>query len=203
MVSASVILCFTFALGTEVKALENKDFLDVSYPYVASNRELNEVMAEFAQRTSLPVNVSNALQGTVDVRNSSGTIGSFLNQISSKTQSVWWHDGIVLHLEPATSIASAYVDISEVSKNELSGQIDEMGLLWDAFPIRFSKDGSMARIAGPESYVKQVSEVVERLVEMERNRPKRVRRSLQPRVYLGGRGMTVQASDPVQTDELN
>jgi len=203
MVSVPILLCITLALGTAGKALENNDFLDVSYPYVASERELSEVMAEFAQRTSLPVNVSSALQGTVDVRNSSGTIGSFLNQISSKTQSVWWHDGIVLHLEPATSIASAYVDVSDISNSVLTGQIGEMGLLWDAFPIRFSGDGSMARIAGPESYVKQVSEVVERLVEMKRNRPERVRRSLQPRLYFGGRAAVVQSREPVQADDLN
>ena len=197
------LLCITLTLGAACNALENNSFLDVSYPYVASNRELNEVMTEFAQRTSLPVNVSDALNGMVDVRNSSGTIGSFLNQVSSKTQSVWWHDGIVLHLEPSTSITSAFVDVSDIPVDVLSGQIDEMGLLWDAFPIRFSKDGSIARIAGPNSYVTQVSEVVERLVEMRRNRPERVRRSLQPRVYFGGRAAPAQTREDVPANEVN
>jgi len=203
MVSVSILLCFTLALGTASKALENKDFLDVSYPYVASDRELSEVMAEFSQRTSLQVNVSTALKGAVDVRNSAGTIGSFLDQVSSKSQAVWWHDGIVLHMEPATSIASAYVDVSDISIEDLTDQIDHMGLLWEDFPIRVSGDGSMARIAGPESYIRQVSEVVERLVDMKRNRPVQVRRSMQPRVYLGGRGISVQSSGPVPADELN
>ncbi len=160
-------------------------------------------MAEFSQRTSLQVNVSTALKGAVDVRNSAGTIGSFLDQVSSKSQAVWWHDGIVLHMEPATSIASAYVDVSDISIEDLTDQIDHMGLLWEDFPIRVSGDGSMARIAGPESYIRQVSEVVERLVDMKRNRPVQVRRSMQPRVYLGGRGISVQSSGPVPADELN
>lgn len=202
-VLCTLLLSITWSLSAACNALENNGFLDVSYPYVASDRELSEVMTEFSQRTSLPINVSEALTGSVDVRNSSGNIGSFLNQVSSKTQSVWWYDGIVLHLEPSTSITSAFVDVSDIPVEDLTGQIDEMGLLWDAFPIRFSKDGSIARIAGPNSYVTQVSEVVERLIVMQRNRPERVRRSLQPRVYFGGRAAPSPRREEIPTNELN
>ena len=195
VVSFLILLGFTTAFGTRCNAMESNDFLTVSYPYVASDREIDEVMAEFAQRTLLPINVSNALQGAVDVRNSGGTIGSFLNQIAAKVQAVWWFDGVVLHLEPSTSISSAYVDVEGIPTDDLKGRISEVGLGWEAFPIRFSDDGAIARIAGPESYVSQVKEVVERLVEMQRNRPERVRRSIQPRLYVGGRGFVGPARD--------
>jgi|GEM_PF-6900682 len=162
-------------------------------------------MAEFAQRTLLPVSVSDTLSGIVDVRNSSGTIGTFLNQIASKVQAVWWHDGIVLHLEPANSISSVYVDIADMPVAELEGQIADFGLGWDAFPIRISADGTLARVAGPQSYVTQVTEVIERLVEMRRNRPERVRQSMQPRLYLGGPTLAAQTNETAparaQTEE--
>ncbi len=199
VVSYSILLSFTITSNTRCNAMESNDFLTVSYPYVASDREINEVMAEFAQRTLLPINVSDALQGVIDIRNSGGTIGSFLNQVSAKIQAVWWYDGVVLHLEPSTSISSAYVDVEGMPADELEGRIGEVGLGWDSFPIRFSQDGSIARIAGPESYVSQVKEVVERLVEMQRNRPERVRRSIQPRLYVGGRGFS---GPPREGDEV-
>ena len=203
VVSVPILLCFTLGLGARANTLESNSFLDVSYPYAASDMEIKEVMSEFAQRTLLPVSVSDALSGLVEVRNSSGTIGSFLNQIASKVQAVWWHDGIVLHLEPANSISSIYVDISDMPIDELKSQIDEFGLGWDAFPIRISADGSLARVAGPESYVTQVKEVIERLVEMRRNRPERVRRALQPRLYLGGRTLTAQSRDAERDARAN
>ena len=203
VVSVTILLCFTLGSGAKANTLESNSFLDVSYPYAASDREIVEVMAEFAQRTLLPVSVSDALSGVVDVRNSSGTIGTFLNQIASKVQAVWWHDGIVLHLEPANSISSVYVDITDMPVEELEAQIAEFGLGWEAFPIRISGDGTLARVAGPESYVTQVKEVIERLVEMRRNRPERVKRSMQPRLYLGGRTLVTQASGQAAADVQN
>ncbi len=203
MLSNSIILSLFLTLNSYAKALESNDLLDVSYPYVASNREIADVMTEFAQRTQVPVSLSDALAGPVDVRNSDGTIGSFLDQIAASSRAVWWHDGIVLHVEPATSISSAYIDVEGAEVDDLQQQIEDVGLDWGAFPIRFSKDGSIARIAGPESYVKQVSEVLERLVAIRRNRPERVRRSVQPRLYLGGRSVPVRADDTAPRDAQN
>lgn len=200
VVSVPILLCFTFSLGARANTLESNGFLNVAYPYASSGMKVEEVMAEFAQRTLLPISVSEALDGLVDVRNSAGTIGTFLNQIASKVQAVWWHDGIVLHLEPANSISSTYVEISDMPIDELKGQIADFGLDWEAFPIRISSDGALLRISGPESYVSQVTEVVERLVELRRNRPERVRRSMQPRLYLGGRALAAQTSGPSNSD---
>ena len=140
------------------------------FPYEANGVAVEQALSEFSRRTALPVRVHDGVGGTVTVRNAEGSAETFLDAVSAASDAVYWYDGVALHIETRASIRSAYTEARGFPIEQLRAEIDALGLKNEAFPLRATKDGGLIRIAGPNEYVEQVGEVVNRLVILRQSR---------------------------------
>lgn len=131
---------------------------------------MEQALSEFSRRTSLPVRVHDGVAGDVTVRNSEGTARTFLDTVAAASDSVYWYDGVALHIETRDSIRSVYAEARGYPIDQLNSEISSLGLRSESFPLRATRDGGLIRIAGPNEYVEQVSEVVNRLVILRQSR---------------------------------
>jgi len=183
-------------MNTVVCHANAESILDtMPFPLEVADQDVSQLMREFSRRTSVMVSLNDAIRGKVTVRNSAGTVGSFLDQVAERTASVWWYDGVVVTLESRDTIQSTLVDIDGYPIDRLNGQLSEMGLAWDAFPVRATSDGVLARVAGPTAYVGQVTDVIERLVANRRERGEGGVKASKPNIFHGGRSIEIAPAE--------
>lgn len=183
---ASFCMLFFLGLGSASAAQSLDEKLSRPFPFASSDQPVDLLVGEFSRRNALPVNLSEELSGSVAVRNQRGTGRDFLDLLSSSVNATWWHNGVVVFIEPIGSIKSKSFDLTDLSVDELHSELGAMGLRWDQYPISKTKNRSLVRISGPTEYLLNVSDFLDDLMNAKRgDAPKVAGASTQPKIYFG------------------
>ncbi len=182
----SLILLAFFVLAHQAHGQSLDEKLDRSFPFASSNLEISRLLDEFSRRNALPLQVSEGLSGSVSIRNKDGTGRSFLDQLSARVNATWWHNDVIVFIEPVASIKSKNFDLGEVPFDILTKELKTMGLSKDQYPVSATQIGSLVRVSGPTEYLSNVEDFIDDLktAHVEELSPVAVK-ATQPKIYFG------------------
>lgn len=144
--------------------------LNREFPYQASQVAVGQVIADLGRASDLVVRVGEGVDGTVTLRNASGTVGDVLNETAAQIGAVWWYDGAIVHLEPASETTSAFVNPRGLTRAFIDREMDALGLSDPRFALWATGDEGVIRVSGPRGYVEQVVALIGTLIEVRHSR---------------------------------
>ena len=162
--AAGIFLAMTsYVLASEVGGVAfaaKPAWRDVAYPYSIINQNLTNVLENFGYNTGLKVSVAQDVRGTVHGRESSGTAGQFLDEVTRSNDLDWYSDGTVVYVSPASDEETAAIPLNGFSFDKLRNYLAGSGLLDKRFRLS-RRAGNVAILSGPPSYVAVVKQAIE------------------------------------------
>jgi type III secretion protein C len=135
-----------------------------TFNYVAQNKPLKEFIREFAAAQGLTVVVAPEVQGTVNGKFNL-TPASLLELLSTSFGISWYYDGSVLHIYPATDVATEVIRLEVIGVGQLRETLNRLDIADPRFPIAYDARNRTARVSGPKRYVelvKQTAKAIDR-----------------------------------------
>jgi type III secretion protein C len=93
----------------------------------AQERDLADLLKEFATSQNLPIAISDQVKGSVSGVFSDVETGRFLDAISESNSLVWFYDGTKLHIEPADAVVSRVMAFTHLTKKKLEDTLYTIG----------------------------------------------------------------------------
>lgn len=143
-------------------AASKAPWADRSYRYVVIDQNVRDVLQEFGRNLSLPVEVSDAVDGEVRGDIHADTAADFLEQVCQANGLAWFFDGYVLHVAAREELARRSFDLDGVDVATLRADIDaaEIG---SPLSAEFRDDVNRLEAMGPPSWLAEVTQRVDAL----------------------------------------
>lgn len=141
---------------------------DQDYPYITNDADVQMVLTDLGRRAGIVVRVGNGVSGKVSIDNQGGSIGALLEEAVSQIGATWWYDGMVLYIEPQSSLSTALVVSHGLPLEVIEKEVAALSLKDSRFPLRTTADGSVIRVVGPEGMVNQVTQLISILIDTRR-----------------------------------
>ncbi|WP_237656333.1 type III secretion system outer membrane ring subunit SctC [Xanthomonas translucens] len=130
-----------------------------NFQYVVENKDLKDVLRDFASSQGVMTWISPEVSGTV-----SGKFATppqkFLDTLASSYGFVWYYDGTVLRVWGGNEVTSATLTLSAATTDQVKSALERMSVADRRFPIRYDDKARTLLISGPPGYVETVSAVV-------------------------------------------
>ncbi|KVC92854.1 hypothetical protein WI77_12280 [Burkholderia ubonensis] len=153
LVAAMLPLCTN---GAEVRWREPKIHI------VVQKKELKDVLRDFTASMGVSAAISNDVQGVV-----SGTFDMapqrFLDTLASTFGFVWFYDGSVLTITPASDVTRNVIQLYHSSPTNLRATLARMNVIDSRFPISSDEESRTLLVSGPSQYVKMISDIAQRV----------------------------------------
>src|SRR5699024_2525133 len=110
---------------------------------------------------SLPVEITNNVEGRVrgDIR--SGSAEEFLDQIAAANGLAWFFDGSVLHVASREEMTQRTFDLQDIDSAGLIRDL-EQHRIGEPLTARLLDAGSRLRAVGPPAWIETVAQRIER-----------------------------------------
>jgi type III secretion protein C len=181
-----LVLVLTPATGVAAEVPWKKE----KFMYVAQGKSLREFMQEFGASQGLLVVVDKAVEGTVN-----GKFDllpeSLMALMSANFGFVWYYDGSVLGIHPASDVRTEVIRLGELRIDRLRQTLDRLNIPDKRFPILYDAKQNTALVSGPKRYVDLVVQAA-RAVELGSSLPTDVR--VVPLKYAWAADFTVTQS---------
>lgn len=128
-----------------------------TFNYVARNKPLKEFIREFAAAEGLTVVVAPEVEGTVNGKFNL-TPGSLLELLSASFGVSWYYDGSVLHVYPASDVATEVIRLEAIGVARLRETLTRLDITDPRYPIAYDARNRTARVSGPKRYVELVKQ---------------------------------------------
>lgn len=125
------------------------------FNYQAQNKPLREFLQEFAASQGVTVVVAKEVEGTVSGRFRL-TPSSMLDLMTATHGLVWYYDGNVLFVYPASEVASQVVRLNNAPVARLREALERLRIADQRFPITYDTRQNTAFVSGPKRYVELV-----------------------------------------------
>lgn len=122
------------------------------FSYQAQNKPLKDFLREFAASQGITVVVAPEVEGTVSGRFRL-TPSSMLEMMTATHGLIWYYDGNVLFIYPASEVASQLVRLNTAPVARLREALDRMGIEDPRYPIVYDARQNTAFVSGPKRYV--------------------------------------------------
>ncbi|MGF6955267.1 type III secretion protein C [Paraburkholderia youngii] len=132
------------------------------FEYVAENKNLKDVLRDFAASQGVAAAISPDVDGTVSGRFDT-TPQHFANVLASSFGFVWYFDGAVLEITSANEVRSSVIKLQYATTSSLRESLKRTGIGDDRFPITYDDREGTALVAGPPRYVELVTEMARRI----------------------------------------
>ncbi|WP_237654271.1 type III secretion system outer membrane ring subunit SctC [Xanthomonas translucens] len=130
-----------------------------NFQYVVENKDLKDVLRDFASSQGVMTWISPEVSGTV-----SGKFATppqkFLDTLASSYGFVWYYDGTVLRVWGGNEVTSTTLTLSAATTDQAKEALERMGVADRRFPIRYDDKARTLLVSGPPGYVETVSAVV-------------------------------------------
>ncbi|KLD76640.1 EscC/YscC/HrcC family type III secretion system outer membrane ring protein [Xanthomonas hyacinthi] len=130
-----------------------------NFQYTVDNKDLKDVLRDFASSQGLMAWISPEVSGTVSGRFATPP-QKFLDTLATSYGFVWYYDGTVLRVWGGNEVASATLTLSAATTGEVRAALQRMELVDRRFPIRYEDTARTLIVSGPPGYVDIVSAVV-------------------------------------------
>jgi type II secretory pathway component GspD/PulD (secretin) len=159
-----------------------------SYKYVVIDQDVRDVLTEFGQNINIPVKISDQVKGRIRGPLDVATAERFLKTICASHGLVWYFDGSVMHINVASEIETAFIDLRRLQPQELSDKLLKLGYADPRYPIKATTTADVVSVSGPPPYLALIRETVAAMV---RSAPRPAREESVPdvpsvRVFRGG-----------------
>lgn len=185
-------------------AMASDEIFDQNYPYITSEANVQMVLSDLARRAGIVVRTDEAVSGSVTIDNQAGTIGDLLEETLSQVGATWWYDGMILYVEPQSSLSTALVVSHGLRLGLIESELEALSLSDTRFPLKSTADGSVIRVVGPRGMVDQVTQLIEILIETRRalTGTPHDKRLYSPRILRNSEPTAPVIDKPAATGEL-
>jgi type III secretion protein C len=141
---------------------------DSPYTYVNRQRNLEQVLQDFAGTFGLQLRIEDDLSGEPMPASGRSQLASpteFLNQLCAVHGLVWYHHAGVLHVSRMSARTTRAFPTRGLAPETLKRVMDELGLLDERFGWSGVAERSIVFVSGPHSYVERLGAAIEALPE--------------------------------------
>lgn len=135
-----------------------------NFEYIAENQKVSEVIREFAASQGVPAVVAPEIDGTVNAKFNLPP-ARMMDVLAATFSLVWYYDGSVLHVYPASVIKTELLRLNKSKVEELQQSLERLKIYDARFPIMVDSVQGTIVVSGPPRYVDMVSEVAKVVAE--------------------------------------
>jgi len=143
--------CASTVLAGEVR------WKNTEFSYTAKGKKLEEFLREFGASQGLMVVVDKQVQGTVNGKFNL-LPGSLMDLMAASYGFVWYAEGNVLYVSPASDVRSELVRLSTANVARLRQALEQLDIPDRRFPIVYDSRHNTALVSGPSRYVELVAQ---------------------------------------------
>ncbi|MEA3118257.1 MAG: type secretion protein [Paraburkholderia sp.] len=130
--------------------------------YAAEGKDIKDVLRDFGASEGIATRIGQDVTGSV-----SGKFHlpprRFIDMLAASFGFVWYYDGEVMDIVPASDLQSTLVKLDTAGTAALRDALDRMHIADDRFPIVYDESQGTALVSGPPRYVQMVNEIAGRL----------------------------------------
>ncbi|MCA3174572.1 MAG: type III secretion system outer membrane ring subunit SctC [Burkholderiales bacterium] len=156
-----VILALSMVVSVEAAPMPWKR---KNFEYIAENQKVSEVIREFAASQGVPAVVAPEIDGTVNAKFNLPP-ARMMDVLAATFSLVWYYDGSVLHVYPASVIKTELLRLNKSKVEELQQSLERLKIYDARFPIMVDSVQGTIVVSGPPRYVDMVSEVAKVVAE--------------------------------------
>lgn len=149
--AAVMAACATTAYAGEVR------WKNETFPYTAKGKKLDEFLREFGASQGLMVVVAKEVQGTVNGKFNL-LPGSLMDLMAASYGFVWYAEGNVLYVSPASDVRSELIRLNTANAARLRQALERLDIPDRRFPIVYDNRHNTALVSGPSRYVELVAQ---------------------------------------------
>ncbi len=116
---------------------------------------LKEFLREFAASQWITASVDDKVEGTVRGKIEMSP-PNLLSYMTATYGLIWYYDGSVLHIYPASESTSQVLSMSHSRMESLQRTLVKLGIADRRFPLAFDSEQNTAMVSGPKRYVEMV-----------------------------------------------
>ncbi|PCE32380.1 type III secretion system outer membrane ring subunit SctC [Burkholderia ubonensis] len=132
--------------------------------YAAEGKDVKDVLRDLAASQNIAANVAPGVGGAVSGKMKMSP-QRFLDTLAASFGFVWYYDGTVLHVTPASDMKSTLVKLDHANTGDLRDLLEQMKVADPRYPVTYNAQQRTALVAGPPRYVELVTSVAARLDE--------------------------------------
>ncbi|AOJ71197.1 MULTISPECIES: type III secretion system outer membrane ring subunit SctC [Burkholderia] len=132
--------------------------------YAAQGKDVKDVLRDLAASQNVAANVAPGVSGAVSGKMKMSP-QRFLDTLAASFGFVWYYDGTVLYVTPASDMKSTLVKLDHANTGDLRDLLEQMKVADARYPVTYNAQQRTALVAGPPRYVELVTSVAARLDE--------------------------------------
>ncbi|MFC0694268.1 type III secretion system outer membrane ring subunit SctC [Paraburkholderia humisilvae] len=160
----AIAVCAMLALGSTTRAVQAAPvhWKSPGVDYAAGGKDINDVLRELGASEGIAIHIDAGVNGKV-----SGKFHlppqRFLDLLASSFGFVWYYDGEVLDIVPASDMQSTLVKLDMADTAALRDKLERTQVADERFQIVYDGARGTALVNGPPRYVQLVTRVAEQL----------------------------------------
>lgn len=155
------LLCSLASLSADAAPIR---WRSTEIQYAAEGKDVKDVLRDLAASQNIAANVAPGVSGAVSGKMKMSP-QRFLDTLAASFGFVWYYDGTVLYVTPASDMKSTLVKLDHANTGDLRDLLEQMKVADPRYPMTYNAQQRTALVAGPPRYVELVTSVAERLDE--------------------------------------
>lgn len=154
----AVVIKFLFGLSlaavlTPGHAQMVPEWFEREYRYVIVDQDVRDVLNEFGRNISMPIVLSDEVNGRVRGRVDAEYAGEFINKVSEQNGLSWYQQGQVIYVDSIQSVRSRNIDVSAVHRHEIERLLPGLQI---GRPLSAVLNDDELEITGPQGWIESV-----------------------------------------------
>ena len=136
------------------------DWVDSRYGYFAQDRDLPEVISDFAAELKLPVMISPAVAGVVNGDFPTMKAVDFLSMLARIYRLMWFYDGTVLYVYSTREISEEIIPLITDDTTDLEAALKDLNVIGTHYHWRLIPNRDSMELSGPPRFIELVKAVI-------------------------------------------
>ena len=140
--------------------LSQPAWVNSNYGYYSQNKELAEVISDFAAELKLPVMISPAVAGTVNGNFPTMKAVEFLSTLARVHRIMWFYDGAVLHVYSTKEIKEVIIPLTSERTSNLEQVFKQLNIIGTHYHWNIIPNRNRIELSGPPRFIELAQEVI-------------------------------------------
>ena len=151
-------------------------WIDYRYGYFAQDKDIKEVISDFAAELKLPVMISPAVAGIVNGDFPTMKAVDFLSMLSRIYRLMWFYDGTVLYIYNTGEIGEEIIPSTTDDTTDLEAALRELNVIGTHYHWRLIPNRDSMELSGPPRFI----ELVKTMMDSTDDKPPKIISTLPP-----------------------
>ena len=135
-------------------------WIDYRYGYFAQNKDIKEVISDFAAELKLPVMISPAVEGVVNGDFPTMRAVDFLSMLARIYRLMWFYDGTVLYIYSTREIGEEIIPLTTDDTTDLEATLKELNVIGTHYNWRLIPNRNSMELSGPPRFIELMKAVI-------------------------------------------